>query len=176
MNKYLIFSLCTADVAVYIYAITKIIKDQKKYKRLLASDTGKILFDIKPKKIKIEKVFAVILGIILALDKFMAITEDNGVYITGATFLFIVWICQYGPEFYVFSKKIKYKNPKGYGGKEGEASPEDILSITTTDKESLLSVVYITLKTNEEVAVPTSPKGIEAVKEFCRTNLIELDG
>ena len=176
MNIFYFIGLGAIDLTLFVLAVVMSIRDKRKYKKLLAADTGEVLFDIKYKKKKIEKICIILIGIIFVIDKVMAIwTQSLGIFISGLVALFIVWVVQYPPEFYVFSKKIKYKNPKGYGGQEGEVSPEDILSITTTDKESLLSVVYITLKTNEEVAVPTAPKGIAAVKEFCRINNIKLD-
>ncbi len=175
MNIFFFIVFGIIDLSIFVLAVVLSKKDNRKYKRLLESDNGEVLFDIKYKKKKIEKMFSIIIGFIFVIDKFMAIwTQRSGIYISGMSLLFIVLLSIKIPEIYIFSDKIKYKQNKSCGGQEGEAYCGDIVSITVTNKESVVSAICIELKYHEQVTVMTSPKALLAAEKFCKLNDIKL--
>ena len=175
--NYILFSFFSIiDLSFIILAVILSKKDNRKYKRLLESDTGEVLFDIKYKKKKLEKIYIMILGILFLIDKAMTILiQSSGTCVIGLTLFLIVLLCIKLPEIYIFSDKIKYKQTKAYGGKEGEAYCDDIASITVTDKAFIISVLSIELKSQERIDMITSPKALLAAEEFCKINNIKLN-
>ncbi len=175
MNIFFFIVFGIIDLSIFVVAVVLSKKDNKKYKRLLESDTGEVLFDIKYKKKKIEKMFAIFIGFIFVIDKSLAIwTQRSGIYISGMALLFIVLLSIKTPEIYIFSDKIKYKQNKSCGGQEGEAYCGDIASISVTDKTSLISAISIELKSQEKIGMITSPKALLAAEKFCKLNNIKL--
>ena len=167
---------CIIDLSFIILAVILSKKDNRKYKRLLESDTGEVLFDIKYKKKKLEKIYIILLGILFLIDKAMTILiQSSGTCVIGITLFLLVLLCIKTPEIYIFSDKIKYKQTKGYGGKEGEAYCDEIASITVTDKTYIISTLSIELKSQEQIDMITSPKALLAAEEFCKINNIKLN-
>jgi hypothetical protein len=170
---FIIFS--TIDLIIFAFALVMSIRDNLKYKRLIASNSGEVLFDIKHLKKKAEKIFAILFGLVFVIDKSMAIwTQRSGIYLSGIVFLLTVWVSINSPEIYIFSNKIKYKLSKNHGGQEGEAFCDDIASISVSDEKSIISTVCIKLKSQEKISVMTKPQALIAAEKFCEINNIDF--
>ena len=75
---YFIFS--TIDLIIFAFALVMSIRDNLKYKRLIASNSGEVLFDIKHLKKKAEKILRYFwFGFVI--DKSMAIWTQRSGYI-----------------------------------------------------------------------------------------------
>lgn len=174
MHRTLLICLSIVDLGLFIAAIVLMAKAKAERRKFAERNVGEMLFDISITKGRILVYFGIFFGFIFVIDKVMSvITDFYGLNISGLAFLFIVWLYQHSVELKVYQNVIAYKLYGRYGNCNAVITPDEIQSIELPPDKTVLKTVTIRFKSGDGATIPTSPRGVCAVRKFCRINNIE---
>lgn len=176
MNMVLLCCLSTVDIGLFIVALCLKSKQKKQNAKIAESNPGNMLFDITGTKNTILNIFGLFFGLIFVIDKVMSVATDfYGLNISGLAFLFVVWLYNNSVEIRIYENVIEYKLRGRYRHCDAHLTPDMIESVNPGKALVAVSIVVINMKSGDSETIPTSPKGINAIKLFCRINHIRCE-
>lgn len=175
MKPYVV-ALAVADVLIYAFGLYMFFKDFLKYRRFKHEERGSCLYDRKPGSIRIGAVTAVILGVILIVDKCLSISSNQiGVNVSGLGFLFVEWVITNMPDIAFYEKSLRYAYPKKNSEEpECELTPDKIASIRLVSTATMKNGICITRSDGMNVTIKSSADGALAAQKFGALNNIDV--